>query len=192
MVACTSWILDRAGCHQDFGEPWETTEKNMYYVNMLEIWLRGARLQLWTHTEMVSGTWGKLHTILLITYSPSEQRDFVCARKPYGNSGRITMKLFPDAIFVSFSVVPSDWKFSDLNPQSWREGTFVGPKLSMWEQKKFWKSLSNSRHTKVVVLLECDTLRGRMQLLTSQSYVWQFYAYWIVQVYGLCVCLLHS
>ena len=45
-----------------------------------------------------------------ITYSPSEQRDFVCARKQYGNSGRITMKLFPDAIFVSFSVVPSDWK----------------------------------------------------------------------------------
>ena len=66
----------------------------------------------------------------IITYSPSEQRDFVCARKQYANSRRSTMKLFPDVIFVSSSVVTSDWKFSDPNPQPWREGTFVGPKLS--------------------------------------------------------------
>ena len=90
---------------------------------------------------------------------------------------------------MSFSVVTSNWKFSDPNPQPWREGRSVGPKLSMREQKQKVKKSFQLKQTKGLASLECDTLRGQMQLLTSQSYVCNCMH---MNCDELCVYMLHG
>ncbi len=85
------WLLSLAGFWtvldviKIFVGPWETTQRCNFEPRRR--WCQEPESYILYHT---------------ITSSPSEQRDFACAGKQHGNSGRITMKLFPDAIICVF------------------------------------------------------------------------------------------